>query len=72
MNGKPTWVWKQRAAIGHFLISFYLRRGLNLVRGALPSLPRCCRPAIKVKSLPRRHRRNVNSTQSGEPERGRC
>jgi hypothetical protein len=69
MNGKPTWVWKQRSAVGRFLISFYIRRGLNIVREALPSLPRCCKPAIKVKTLPRRHRRVENSNQSGASQR---
>ena len=31
---------KQRAAIGRFLISFYVRRSLTFVRESLPSLPR--------------------------------
>jgi hypothetical protein len=66
MNSKPTWVWKQRYAIGRFMISFYFRRGLNLIREALP---RCCKPAVKVKARPRRHRRVENSTQSGVSQR---
>ena len=66
MNGKPTWVWKQRSAVGRFLISFYFRRGLKIVREALP---RCCKPVIKVKALPRRHRRVENSNQSGASQR---
>ena len=69
MNSKPTWVWKQRSAIGRFLIAFYFRRGLNIVREALP---RWCKPATKAKTLPRRHLRVANSTQSGASQRGNC
>ena len=65
MNSKPTWVWKQRAAVGRFMISFYVRRSLNIVRGSLPSLPRCLKPETKVKPLPRRHPRSVKIAQPG-------
>jgi hypothetical protein len=65
MNSQPKWVWKQRAAVGRFLISFYVRRSLNIVRGSLPSLPRCFKPETKVKPLPRRHPRAVKIEQSG-------
>ena len=65
MNRQPTWVWKQRAAVGRFLISFYVRRSLNIVRGSLPSLPRCFKPETKVKPLPRRYPRSIKNAQPG-------
>jgi len=69
MNSQPTWVWKQRAAVGRFMISFYVRRSLNIVRESLPSLPRCLKPETKVKPLPRRYPRAVKIEQSGESRR---
>ena len=72
MNSQPKWVWKQRAAVGRFLISFYVRRSLNIVRGSLPSLPRCFKPEMKVKPLPRRHPPTVKITQPGESRRADC
>jgi len=42
-----------------------VRRSLNIVRGSLPSLPRCFKPETKVKPLPRRHPRAVKIEQSG-------
>ena len=69
MNSQPTWVWKQRAAVGRFMISFYVRRSLNIVRESLPSLPRYLKPETKVKPLPRRHPRTVKIAQPDESQR---
>jgi hypothetical protein len=69
MNRQPTWVWKQRAALGRFMISFYVRRSLNIVRGSLPSLPRFLKSGTKVKPLPRRHPRTVKIAQPDESQR---
>ena len=69
MNSQPTWVWKQRAAVGRFMISFYVHRSLNIVRESLPSLPRCLKSETEVKPLPRRYPRTAKTTQSGESPR---
>ena len=69
MNSKSTWVWKQRAAVGRFMISFYVRRSLNTLRRSLPALPRCFKPDTEVKVLPRRHPQVVKIEHSGESQR---
>ena len=69
MNSQPKWVWKQRAAVGRFMISFYVRRSLNVVRESLPSLPRCLKSETEVKPLPRRHPRSVKIAQPDESQR---
>ncbi len=71
MNSKPKWIWKQRVAVGSFLLSFYLRRTLRFIGESLSFLPRRVEPATPVKSLPRRRLAEVSRTPPGAAQRAR-
>jgi hypothetical protein len=62
MNTQPQWVWKQRTAVARFLLSFYVRRGLDKLRRALPAGVRGAKPPTHSKSLPRRYPRRQSSS----------